>query len=135
MQEKKNWLLCKSLLGLVLLSLFGCMSVRIPNTEVCAVSGRLAMGANCANTLTDQTRQLNLGEFIDFLEPRVSPTGDVVKGPALCMSTVDFEKLKTAIEQACQLLEQRCTYEMQEAIRFANGNIDDLKRKSLRGAR
>ena len=135
MQDMKKWFLCKSLLGLALLSLSGCMSVRIPNTEICAVSGRLAMGANCANTLNDQTRQLNLGEFIDFLEPRVSPSGDVVKGPALCMSTIDFERLKTAIEQACTLLEQRCTYEMQEAIRYANGNVTELKRKSLRGAR
>lgn len=101
--------------------LFGCTSVVVPDTEVCAVSGLMSAGADCSHTLAKppQTRSMDLDEWINFLEPqkevRDPVHGSLIRaqhGAALCQSSEDWNKQKTALEQACKLLGSKCTYEI-----------------------
>lgn len=92
----------------------------MPDTEVCAVAGKMVLGADCANTLSDKKRSMTFEEFVEYLEP--SDT----HGPALCQKTSDWNKLKTALEQACHKLGSQCTYEIQEAIAKAGERINSL---------
>ena len=97
-------------MSLVLLN--SCASVQVPNTEVCAVAGKVQYGANCVHTLSDETREMQFEEFIKFLEPSNNPP----KGAALCQSSDDWNKQKTALEEACKILKDKCTYQIQQAI-------------------
>jgi len=90
---------------------FGCVHVEIPNTKKCAVSGSLVDGAICAETLTGETSEMNAVEYVYFLEPNTE------RGGAICESADDFNKEKTALEQACRLLGKKCTYEMKRIIK------------------
>lgn len=99
----------------------------MPNTEVCSVAGLLAAGMDCAETLTHKTRSMNLDETIEFLEPQ---TGPKAKGAALCQSADDWSKQKIALEQACELLGSKCTYDMKSALTKASANIWDLQWKT-----
>lgn len=81
----------------------------------------MAAGAICANTLNDQTEDLNLQQFLEFLEPQVD------RGPALCLSTDDFTKLQIAMEQACSKLGTKCTKEQQEEMKKMSYRMDRLR--------
>ncbi|MBK9392051.1 MAG: hypothetical protein IPN68_18380 [Bacteroidetes bacterium] len=117
----------KNLFSLMLLGILagcsGLSNIKVPDTEVCAVSGKISAGGNCVRTLSPETRQLGFDEFLDFLEASeeiLNPDGSVLrpaKGAALCQSSDDFNKIKTTLEQACYLLKKRCTFEMQQVIR------------------
>lgn len=104
----------KLLVPLLGFLLSACAGVTLPNTEACAVAGVLGAGANCAMTLSDKTREMDVLEFIQWLEPQKD------RGPAICQSSEDYEKIKTALEQACAILENRCTKEMIAALK----NVD-----------
>jgi hypothetical protein len=104
------------------LALSACVTV--PNTTVCTVSGVMADGAICAETLTDKTSELTLTEWIDFLEPQPERPDPVHPGEtlparagAMCQSSEDWNKMKTALEQACRELGNRCSYQIKTAIR------------------
>lgn len=71
----------------------------------CSVAGIFAAGMDCAETGSSKTSELNAKEMIDFLE-----------AGAICMSAADRKREKTAIEQACYLLKDRCTVEIRERI-------------------
>jgi hypothetical protein len=104
-----------NLLKLLLLSsclLVLCSCITIPNTKACSVAGVMSAGAICATTITHETSDMTLDEFLDFLEPQES-TG---KGAAICQSAEDWNKMKTALETACRMLGKRCSYEMKKAI-------------------
>ncbi|NTU74270.1 hypothetical protein HGB07_09115 [Candidatus Roizmanbacteria bacterium] len=62
---------------------------------------------------------MTLDEFIDFLEPTDT------RGGAVCMSGDDWTALKTAIEQLCRRMGNKCTYEMRQIIslHFNKSNI------------
>lgn len=121
MRVKKLVLLFLGLFG----SLSACTGVEIPNVRVCAVAGVMAAGADCAWTLSDKIESMNLDQFIDFLEPD-SNTG---KGAALCQSSADWNKQKTALELACKSLGAKCTKETIEALQFASKQIKALELK------
>lgn len=121
----------------MLLGLSGCAQIKVKNTELCAVAGRLKAGADCVNTLNDDERSMNLDEFITFLEPqrevKDAKTGKVIKaerGAALCQSSDDFNATKTSLEQACNLLKNACTFEMKAAIQKLSVNTNNLLSKS-----
>jgi hypothetical protein len=97
-----------------------CAHVQVPNVEKCGVLSHLEAGASCAETLTDKRRRMTYQEFRDWLEPGQD------KGPALCQSSVDESKTKTALEQACRMLGNRCTYEMQAALGKYKRALRDL---------
>ncbi len=98
------------LLFVILLS--GCNTVEIKNVTLCAVAGKLSHGAICAESNTEKTYDLTLNEYIIFLEADEATK----KGPALAMSSSDFTKMKTALEQACESLGSKCSYETQKVI-------------------
>jgi hypothetical protein len=94
------------------------------------VSGTISAGGNCVRTLSPETRQLSFDEFLDFLEASEeikNPDGTVLrpaKGAALCQSSDDFNKIKTALEQACYALKKRCTFEMQQVIQSMSDTLN-----------
>lgn len=96
--------------------------MKIPDTRVCSVAGIMAAGAICAHTLTDETEDLTLTQFLEFLEP--SPT----HGAAICISTEDFASLQAALEQACEKL-KACTKETKEQIRTISLRLKKLQKK------
>ena len=95
------------------------------------MSGKLSAGADCANTLKPGGRSMTLTEFIEFLEPSPAIGDKPEKGPAICQSSDDWNKLKTALEQACALLKDQCTYEMQEWLLKANEILLRFNKKSI----
>ncbi len=101
------------------------------------VAGVMAAGADCNHTLQEKPRSMNLDEFIEFLEPQakvIDPnTGQVIKparGPALCQSSDDWNKMKTALEQACKKLGPWCSYEIKTYIQRASKNLASLQSQS-----
>lgn len=117
----------KRFLNLFVLTLLGsCTRIDVKNTEACAVAGRLNAGANCSDTLTNKTREMNFNEFVDWLEPDPK-TG---RGAAVCQSAADWAAQKTALEQACAALKDSCTFDMKMKIKKATGTIDKLVQKS-----
>ena len=106
----------KLLVLLFALILQGCNSIQIENTEICSVSGLMSAGMDCAETLTPKTRSLNLDETIKFLEPHADPDPKKKRAGAMCQSSADWNKMKTALEQACKILGSKCAYEVQQII-------------------
>jgi len=100
MSTKKHWL---SLFAILALS--GCQTVTIPDVKICSVAGIIAAGADCSYTGHEENTEMNVQELIRFLE-----------GGAIIMSADDRVKEKTAVEQACYLLGDRCTFEIKQAI-------------------
>lgn len=106
----------------VLTLLVSCVDIKIQDTEVCTVAGKLIAGGDCAHTLKPDTRQMSFEEFVKFLEPQEeikNEKGEIIqaaRGPALCQSSNDWNKMKTTLEQACELLKDRCTYELKQTI-------------------
>lgn len=116
-----------SLLSFAFALLSGCATVQVPNTRVCAVAGRFSAGMDCAYTQTDQTESMTMDEALDFLEPQVSPE----RGPALCQSSEDWVRMKTALEQACTALGRKCTTEVKQSIAAAAYRVDALRALSI----
>lgn len=121
MLTRRHWLSSLSLL------LSACSSIKLPDAKICAVSGVMAAGADCAYMNSGKVEELNLDQFVTFLEPQVEPP----RGAAMCMSSEDFSKLKTAIEQACAKLGTSCTKETQEGIRRVSALVDTLQAKVI----
>jgi hypothetical protein len=59
-------------------------------------------------------------EFVAFLEP------DKIRGGAICQPLSDFMAQKTAIEQACVLLGNRCSKEMKEKLQIISKEISSF---------
>lgn len=97
----------------------------------------MAAGMNCGNTLSPATREMTLEETIKFLEPQEevrNSEGKIIvseKGPALCQSLEDFNKNKTSLEVACEMMGNQCSYEMKEAIQKMTTTISTLQTKVL----
>lgn len=70
------------------------------------MAGILAAGMNWAQTGSQETGEIDVKETIDFLE-----------AGAICMSSEDRRKEKVAVEKACYLLKDRCTFEVIETIK------------------
>ena len=90
-----------SLFALALLS----SCVTVPNVTACAVNGKMLAGALCAGTNTGITSEMNLDELLTFIEPTDK------RGGAILMSAEDWNKMKTALEQACREIGNGCKYE------------------------
>lgn len=109
------------------LTLSGCASIELPNVKVCTVAGDLSAGANCAYTLSDDTEEMTIEEYLDFL----SPSDDPPRAGALCQSAHDWTRIKTTLEQACVMLKKKCTKEMKAEVKEIIGRLDRLKHRSL----
>lgn len=73
--------------------------------RICAVAGVIAAGANCDHTGHSEPSQMDVKQLIEFLE-----------SGAVIMSSADRMKEKSAAEEACYLLKDRCTFEMKKTI-------------------
>lgn len=77
-----------------LFSLVAC-GHRPPDLLICAAAGSVNAGADCAHTMTAETKSMTVDEFLDFLEPTDT------RGGAVCTPAADWIKLKTFVEQLC----------------------------------
>lgn len=113
-------------LSLFISILSGCAIIQ-PNVKLCSVAGVMSAGADCVNTLDDKNEELNLDQWITFLEPQLTPP----RGAAMCLSSEDFSKIKTFIDQACAKLGTSCKQEAVETIAMVSARIDGLQAKTF----
>lgn len=106
--------------------LAGCKSISVPDVRECSVAGIFQAGAICATTNSGKLSEMNVQEFIAWLEPAPGRAG------AVCRSDEDFTKQKTALEQACVLLKDRCTPEMKAALESTSRAASILRQKGKR---
>jgi hypothetical protein len=97
----------------------------------------LSQGADCVTSLSGKHEELNLDQFIDFLEPqpeKINPDGTKTpeRGAAVCLSADDWIALKTAIQQLCEKVGSFCTKEVKQEIAQVNSNVDDLQKRVMR---
>ena len=136
--KKKLW---KSLSVAALLS--SCATT-IPDVEVASgVQGYAAVGvaALARNTNSDNKRRMDVQEWLDFLyaQPKrpdwrdkdclVDPqskncTWLPEKGPAVCMSSEDYQRNDAAIAQIC--VNAPCSYELKKNIEEARTRVNLL---------
>lgn len=97
--------------------------VTIKDARTCSVAGSLLGGGICAHTLTAETEDLTMDEFIDFLEAKgerpdpKDPSKTIpAKAAAICMSAEDWKIMKTELEEACREMGSRCSLETKKAI-------------------
>lgn len=129
MPEKKHLLYLLSLL------LSGC-TVTIPNIKLCSTAALMSAGADCSETLTDTTSELTLDQWLEFLEPqleKIDVNGVVTpaRGSAMCMSSDDFSKLKTAMEQLCRKVGSACSPEQKKTISDVGNRVERLQFKVM----
>lgn len=104
-------------------------SIVVPNTKVCATAGTMTAGADCAWTLTDATEELDMNQWLEFLEPRQATETSPARGAAICQSAEDWNRMKTALEQACRKLGRWCTHEAQATAEAMSARVDALQAK------
>lgn len=115
------------LLLLSITTVVSCAHVKVPDTQACVVKGVMKAGAFCDWTLSSKPEDLTLDEWIAFLEPDPE-TG---KGAAVCEPSEHWNKKKTALEQACALLGDRCSYEIRRTLDRYDGKLRVMLMKSL----
>lgn len=107
-------------------------AVKVPNIRVCApVEGVPGVAALCRATNTDQKWRLNIDEWFDFLyaqgeRPNPKKPGEKLpaKGPALAVSSEDWQLNETAIGQLC--VDGKCNYDQQQLFNKVTGRIEGL---------
>lgn len=117
MLKKKLSLRLPSLSVLALLVSACGTTTQIPNTMVCTSAGSLHNGAICAETITGNTSDMTFEMFLDFLEPKEAGPFNPARSGAICQSSADWGKQKTALEQACRAMGARCSYEIKQILR------------------
>lgn len=128
-------------LTLLSLLLSGCSAIQVQDTVVCATAGIMAAGGSCAHTLTEETYDLDLNGWLDFLEPKAEFTDPITgkvtpaRGAALCQNADDWNKIKTSLEQACKILGKRCTYEQRKALKDVGDRLNKLQAKVIAKAK
>lgn len=90
-------------------------------------------GAICQNSVSEKNRDMNDKEWIHFLEaqaddPKTAEV-DESKGPALCASSKDFARVKTAIESLCEAKKSQCRLEQ---VKEALHRIDKMNKTRSR---
>ncbi len=71
---------------------------------------------------------MDFEQAIEWLEAKMPTDKEPGRAGAVCRSDDDFTKMKTAIEQACALLKDRCTPEMRANIERIGSNTESLIR-------
>lgn len=92
-----------------------CGHITVKNTEVCGDLGSL--GAHCANTLNDTTRDISK---VDWDEERVG---------MLCMTSTAFTDTETAIDQFCTAY-NLCDYQTANSIAWARYRINKVVQRA-----
>ena len=121
-QKSRGKGLCKlpRFIWLILLgTLTSCTTIKIPNVEWCASAGHF--GALCQYSMSDDNRSLTTSQWIEFLDaqtddPKTETNEE--KSPALCISSKDFVKVKTVIDQMCDASSGVCRKDEIQQIFF-----------------
>ncbi len=115
--------------------LSSCSSIPIPNARICGVSGVFAAGMDCTKILTGEISQMNVNETLDWLEPSPQhpdpsdPTKIIpARGAAICQSVDDWNAFKTALEQACTALGDKCDREAKSNFEWAKYSSSSLQK-------
>lgn len=87
----------------------------------------MTAGAVCAYADSDVTEEMNLDQFIEFLEPKTTPPE---RAGAVCVSSADYAALKTVIDQLCRKAGASCTKEAKENIRQVSARIERMQAKA-----
>lgn len=123
--------------------LAGCAGPTIPIHEhkLCSVAGILGAGMDCATDQTSTISELNFSAMVEFLEPqpeRPDPNHPGQRLPeragAICEPDDDFTDFKTALEQACVELKDRCAPQIKTALAkagAAQNRIHAMAKKRL----
>ena len=85
----------------------------------------MSAGADCAYTISGDGSSMDLNQWVEFLEPQAEPS----RGAAMCMSSEDFTKIKTVIEQACKRLGGACTKEAKESLNRVSTVLEGLQER------
>lgn len=121
-------------------------TIKAPNATPCTAAGRLYLGLDCSEINTGKISSLSYQEGIDFLEPQGvrecvpvpgfsvcaddQSVGEAVKlearAGAIIESDDDFTAQKSAFEQACEELHDRCTPEMRAPFSAAYEQVQSL---------
>lgn len=135
MNTKKRCLIWLFLTIFISLSGFTCKKVVVEETEICSAAGSLLAGADCASTVVPgKTREMNFSDYMDFLgamPDKIDNTGKVIekgRGGAICQSSSDFTKMKTALDQACEYLGDRCSYELKQVLVTMKTNLEIIQK-------
>lgn len=107
-----------SLLFLTFSILTSCGTIKIHDTKVCTVAGKLSAGANCTKAVSGAKTQITFEELIDMLEPGEN------RGPAVVIPMNDFVDLKTELESACIYL--RCKKSDKKKLQKLIANLNEL---------
>lgn len=101
--------------------------IQVKDHTLCTVAGIFQGGMDCATDESGKVSELTFPQMIDFLEPqaeRPDPNHPGQKLPAragaVCEPDLDFTDLKTALEQACTELKDRCTTAIKDALAKAS---------------
>ncbi len=111
MKRQKHFLF----LTLLVSALSSC--VVIPVRTAYTVAGEMDNGALCAKSNGQPCPDLSFDEFLDFLEPAEATETAPARAGAVCVSFEDDQKQKTALEQACRSLGNRCSFETKQMIK------------------
>lgn len=121
--------------------------VKTPDANFCTVAGIFQAGIDCATTNSGSISSLDFMEFVDFLEPQPERTcvqkpgfnvcaSDQSKGKkvtlparagAIMESDDDLTAMKTALEQACVELKDRCVPEMKAIVAAVGAKLEAVR--------
>ena len=97
-------------------------TVKIPDIKACSgVSDFPGVAALCQNSNSDVRERLTVTQWLDFLyargeipDPKNPGKMLAKKGPAVCISSEDYQLNDTALAQLC--VKAHCTYEQKKAL-------------------
>ena len=96
------------------MTLLSSCKVEFPDVQICSVAGIFAAGMDCSYTGHEENTEMDAKAMIEFLEDG-----------AVCMSSEDRAREKTAVEQACVKLGSQCTFEIKQLI----SKMDKVRKK------
>ena len=97
-----------------------CGSVKIKDTNHCAVAGIVAAGADCVTLISGVQSSLTFEQLIEMLEPSKE------HGGAIITPLDDFVSIKEELETACVLLKSRCTKQIKKNLKLMNDNLNKI---------
>lgn len=96
----------------------GSSCVTIPNYRACTVAALIEVGGDCAMSNTLLKTKITAAELVYMLEPqpeRPDPDhpGQMLpkRAGAVIIEAAEYKRMKDAVELACRMLGNKCTYE------------------------
>lgn len=103
------------------------VDVKMPNTRRCSPKDRILFGANCVDSLTGQTSEIDYDAVRATLEFEPQDSTHPGHPPGVFMSFADAEKEFQVADQMCRALGDHCTPETKQAIAGMKTLLDTAK--------